>query len=196
MPTTRSKAAARATQPTLSFSSRSNKVTKPSITQSVKDSKNAKAEKLPAAVDVLTPSPPEDVSLPIPEPPATAELAIREQAQAEKGNRDELEEKATKISDAQLKKYWNAKENERKAPRVHQQELTMCDKILREFDLSSQFGPCIGIARTKRWRRANGLGLDPPIEVLAVLLREDSKTKGSAQKAYVDELMSSRYIID
>ena len=52
--------------------------------------------------------------------------------------------------------------------------------------------PCIGIQRTKRWKRALRLGLDPPIEVLAVLLKEDKKRKGDAEMAYVDELMGSK----
>ena len=77
----------------------------------------------------------------------------------------EAEEKALKITDVQIKRYWKKKEDERKAPRgpyhygllptslsptetgltrasliVHQQVLTMDDKILREFDLSYQFG--------------------------------------------------------
>jgi DNA polymerase delta subunit 4 len=80
---------------------------------------------------------------------------------------------------------------------VHQQDLTTHEKILRHFDLCSQYGPCIGIPRVKRWRRANGLGLNPPIEVLAVLMQEEkSKDKERLQRAYLDELMSSRYVID
>jgi DNA polymerase delta subunit 4 len=54
--------------------------------------------------------------------------------------------------------------------------------------------PCIGIARVKRWRRANTLGLNPPIEVLAVLLKESDKDKSRLQRAHIDELMSSRFI--
>jgi DNA polymerase delta subunit 4 len=82
---------------------------------------------------------------------------------------------------------------------VHQQDLSIHEKILRHFDLCSQYGPCIGIPRVKRWRRANTLGLNPPIEVLAVLTREEEKAKGKewlGQRAYLDELMSSRYVID
>jgi DNA polymerase delta subunit 4 len=54
--------------------------------------------------------------------------------------------------------------------------------------------PCIGIARVKRWRRANTLGLNPPIEVLAVLLKESDKDNSRLQRAHIDELMSSRFI--
>jgi DNA polymerase delta subunit 4 len=48
--------------------------------------------------------------------------------------------------------------------------------------------PCIGIARLKRWQRAQRLGLNPPVEVLAVLLKEDAK---GTQRAHMDELLNS-----
>jgi DNA polymerase delta subunit 4 len=103
--------------------------------------------------------------------------------------------RARKIKDTDLKRYWRAKESERKAPRVHQEDLPLHEKILREWDMSGQYGPCIGIARLKRWKRANMLSLNPPIEVLAVLLKEMDAGDGlKGQKAYVDELMSSRFV--
>lgn len=87
---------------------------------------------------------------------------------------------------------------------MHQEEINLREKILRHFDLSSQYGvcpvlpllngksanekPCIGIARLKRWRRAKSLDLHPPLEVLAVLLQDEEG--GVRQRAYVDELMS------
>jgi DNA polymerase delta subunit 4 len=98
---------------------------------------------------------------------------------------------------------------------VHQEGLSMNEKILRHFDLSSQYGvsylllcdifkaptsditcllqPCIGITRMERWKRANNLDLHPPIEVLAVLLQEEEKENSKAERAHVDELMSSRF---
>ena len=51
--------------------------------------------------------------------------------------------------------------------------------------------PCIGITRQKRWHRAERLGLAPPIEALAVLLKEEAEGNGSVQKAHLDELMSA-----
>ncbi|KAL1303563.1 hypothetical protein AAFC00_006932 [Neodothiora populina] len=108
-------------------------------------------------------------------------------------NGDE-EARARRVTDAQIKRYWQTKERERKAPRVHQEGLSVQDKLLREWDMSGQYGPCIGIARLKRWKRANMLNLDPPIEVLAVLLKQADKGSVNVQRAYVDELMSSRFI--
>ena len=54
--------------------------------------------------------------------------------------------------------------------------------------------PCIGIARLKRWKRANLLGLKPPIEVLAVLLKNVDAGDTNSQRAHVDELMNSRLV--
>jgi DNA polymerase delta subunit 4 len=47
----------------------------------------------------------------------------------------------------------------------------------------------------KRWTRANKLGLAPPIEVLAVLLKEEEKgNRTGIERAYVDELLSSQQV--
>ena len=54
--------------------------------------------------------------------------------------KSEAEEKGAKVSDAQVKRYWKSKEDERIAPRVHQRGLSVDEKILRHFDLSSQYG--------------------------------------------------------
>lgn len=59
------------------------------------------------------------------------------------------------------------------------------------------------MTRTNRWKRAFALGLEPPIEVLAVLLRADQGTKRDSggktmlkgrvgEMSIVDELMASR----
>ena len=71
----------------------------------------------------------------------------------------------------------------------------MNEKILRHFDLSSQYGPCIGIPRLRRWKRAYGLGLNPPVEVLAVLLREQKTNKGKGEMAYIDELAGGGVVL-
>lgn len=128
---------------------------------------------------------------------------------------DDEQERARKITETQIKKFWREKENARLVPRVHQQDLSVHEKVLREWDVSGEYGvsclqirpwmiilltnypqPCIGIARLKRWKRANVLGLKPPIEVLAVLLKEmdESDDGAKVQRAYVDSLMSSRFV--
>jgi DNA polymerase delta subunit 4 len=43
----------------------------------------------------------------------------------------------------------------------------------------------------KRWQRAERLGLNPPIEVLAVLLKEDEPSnKTMSNRAHMDEIMN------
>ncbi|KAF2148878.1 hypothetical protein K461DRAFT_282324 [Myriangium duriaei CBS 260.36] len=104
---------------------------------------------------------------------------------------------ALSIKPPKIKAYWRQKEQARLAPRVHQQDLTLSEKILREWDMSGQYGPCIGITREKRWRRARKLGLEPPMEVLAVLLGGldgDGAGKGAVEdRAHVDLLMGNRF---
>ncbi|KAH8425017.1 putative DNA polymerase delta subunit 4 [Aspergillus melleus] len=180
-------AAQRSGQSTLSFGSKS-RVTKPSATTPSQKSKDLDALTiLPGKPSHDAISEPEE-SPATPSEPHVAEIAVKDQAQTEiQQPLTEEEEKALKVTEQDLRQYWKKEEAKRRAPRVHQGELSLHEKILRLFDLSSQFGPCIGIARLKRWRRANMLGLNPPIEVLAVMLKQNDDTK---QRAYVDELMS------
>jgi len=43
----------------------------------------------------------------------------------------------------------------------------------------------------KRWQRAERLGLNPPVEVLAVLIKEEAKGEKGFERAHMDELMNS-----
>lgn len=52
----------------------------------------------------------------------------------------EAEVRAEKVTDAQIKKYWRDAENARIAKRVHQEDLSVGEKVLRYFDISSQYG--------------------------------------------------------
>ena len=133
MPTTRrSTGGARARtgpakgQSTISFAG---KVTK-SVPKDVKASIAA-----PAAAKIDVPErtkPKEEVEHPQPE-----EEEVVESVEPEK---TEAEVQAEKLSDTQINKYWKAIEKERKAPRVHQQGLSVHEKVLRYFDVSSQYG--------------------------------------------------------
>lgn len=128
MPPTRRKASnptstARAQQ-TLSFNSRSAKVTKSSIPASSKNlDKPTTVQLLKKAEETedAAPSPAlsEEVDAQIEDEPTTAELAIAQQAKKEVQviKRSAEEERAVKVSEAQIKRYWKGKEEERKAPR-------------------------------------------------------------------------------
>ncbi|PSR99217.1 DNA polymerase delta, subunit 4-domain-containing protein [Coniella lustricola] len=101
---------------------------------------------------------------------------------------------AQEISDKQVEKYWKGIQDVRIAKRVHQDSLTLSEKVLRYFDISSQYGPCTGVSRMKRWQRADRLGLHPPIEVLAVLLKEEQQGNADAEKSAIDHIMASTAI--
>ncbi|OCK90375.1 uncharacterized protein K441DRAFT_643633 [Cenococcum geophilum 1.58] len=180
------------TQSTLAFHGATNKVTKPtSGTRSQKKDSLAHPISSLQKADLSAPSDPEPTS------PTTVEAAILEQAAQEAAAQAVAltpeEEEASHVTEARIKKYWAAKEDARMAPRVHQQALGLHEKVLREWDTSGQYGPCIGVARMKRWKRAHRLGLNPPLEVLAVLLKEQEAQNIASQRAHVDELMNSRF---
>ncbi|OCT45239.1 DNA polymerase delta subunit 4 [Cladophialophora carrionii] len=234
MPRGRKSATARASSGGQSRLSFNNRVTKTSA-QAQRDEEVASAKKIsqiedslqqeqpePEVVDVAVKDEPElgptqqkienneqqETEQIVEEEPEPSKASARRRVKAVKG-KDEREIAAEKITDAQLRKYWQKEEDSRLAPRVHQETLPLHEKILRHFDLSSQYGPCIGVPRLTRWRRANTLGLQPPIEVLAVLLREEEggdakeemhygrkgRSQGCGKMAYIDELGSGRVVL-
>ncbi|PGH17091.1 hypothetical protein AJ80_04964 [Polytolypa hystricis UAMH7299] len=180
-------------QSTISFGAKS-KISKPT-------SGHLPGKKAKDVVDVVRSVSPEsakpvtsDIEEPAQEKPtpgsSRSELAVREQARVAIRQPKSAEDlKAETLTDKDIKLYWTKEEENRIAPRVHQEDLSLDEKILRHFDLSNQYGPCIGIARIKRWRRAHSINLNPPIEVLAVLLKEEAKGNAN-EKAYIDELLS------
>ncbi|KAJ4024341.1 hypothetical protein NW752_002911 [Fusarium irregulare] len=193
MPTTRRSARNRGAtakgQSTLSFS---NKVTKPVP-------KNAKKSIISPSVAKIDPSQlvkqkeAEDIVDKATVEPERIEVEeeVKEPEVAPLPEKSELELQAQKITDAQIKKYWKSIENQWTTPRLHQKGVSQSEKVLRYFDVSSQYGPCIGTPRMKRWKRADRLGLNPPIEVLAVLLKEESKGNDQIETAHMDEILNS-----
>lgn len=129
-------------QSTLAFHGASNKVTK-SGTRAQNAKKNiidqpAAKDTKPEVANVVTTDSTE---------PTTAEAAIIEQTEqevvAQQITSTPEEDEARKISEAKIKKYWADKEEERKAFRVHQNDLSIHEKVLREFDMSGQYGVSI-----------------------------------------------------
>ncbi|WWC87497.1 uncharacterized protein L201_002387 [Kwoniella dendrophila CBS 6074] len=47
--------------------------------------------------------------------------------------------------------------------------------VLRVFDLTSSYGPCVGITRLQRWERAKKWGLNPPEEIRDILTTEEGQ---------------------
>ncbi|KAH7155102.1 DNA polymerase delta, subunit 4-domain-containing protein [Dactylonectria estremocensis] len=172
------------------------------VTKSVpKDTKNAIMSPTVAKVKVPAPAKEEEpATVIIDEPeakdPEEQEVDEEDEHEAvpeveEAPATSEAELRAEQITDAQIKKYWKAIEDQWKSPRVHQQGLSLQEKVLRYFDVSSQYGPCIGTPRIKRWQRAERLGLNPPVEVLAVLLNEENKGVKNINTAHMDEILNS-----
>ncbi|TFA99452.1 DNA polymerase delta subunit 4 [Trichoderma ghanense] len=205
MPTTRRSAAASARgrpgpvkgQSTISFTGKVTKAVPKDLKKAASDSAIARTTipERPASKDAVNKEEEEKEAVEIvaeetdviEEPEEEAEPVVEHQVP----DKSEAELKAEKITDAQIKSYWSAVEKQRKAPRVHQENLDLAEKVLRYFDVSSQYGPCIGITRAKRWHRAERLGLKPPIEVLAVLVKEENKDHEEIETAHIDRIMNA-----
>lgn len=177
------RAAASKGQSTLSFN---HKVTKSGTT------KTGKTDKLSTPTATMV-EPERQAQTPTAEDVEEVEVEQPEEVPAAQPSveKSEAELRAEKVSDAQINRYWKGVEAARISKRVHQEDLSQAEKVLRYFDVSSQYGPCIGIPRAKRWYRAERLGLDPPIEVLAVLLKEEGHGKKEIERAAIDRLMES-----
>ncbi|OSS45008.1 hypothetical protein B5807_09361 [Epicoccum nigrum] len=185
--------ATKSQQSTLAFHGGANKVTKPGTrAQDAKKNLQSKGATKATKLEVI------DLEAVEQAKPTTVEADIIDQVEKEvaalETERNPDDEAARRITDAAIKKYWTAKEKQRTAPRIHQDDLSLHEKVLREFDMSSHYGPCTGIARLKRWKRAQRMELDPPIEVLAVLLKEQEsvRDKLAVQRSHVDELLNTR----
>lgn len=55
------------------------------------------------------------------------------------------------------------------------------EQLLKQFDLSSKYGPCIGMTRLERWERAKKLELCPPQEVYDIL-HKACRSESAAQE--------------
>ncbi|ESZ90231.1 hypothetical protein SBOR_9385 [Sclerotinia borealis F-4128] len=200
MPTTRRSSgfgpAQKGTQKTLSFSN-SSKITKASTPSSTLKPKSSLTNLTDLSSLPSKPSPPSstETASPIASPTTTPKPTIAQQPRPKTAEQEQQIQLALKITDAKIRKYWKGREELRLSPRVHQRHLEISEKVLREWDCMSQFGPAIGIPRTQRWHRASKLGLNPPIEILAVLLKEEAKKNKAVERAYVDELMGAKGII-
>ena len=52
------------------------------------------------------------------------------------------------------------------------------EEALRQFDMDTSYGPCIGITRLRRWERAAAMGLRPPPRVRDLVLRRHRNGDG------------------
>jgi len=107
-------------------------VTKPEVVDVTSNDSKTQSQQAPAI----------DISEPAAQALQTAEPEeeLDDDAESEANVEKELEKKALALPESKIKAYWAGKEKERKAPRVHQKDLTMREKMLREFDMSSRYG--------------------------------------------------------
>jgi DNA polymerase delta subunit 4 len=123
-------------QSTLAFhNTSSNKVTKPGVrTSSTKNllTETAKKSEKPDVADLVVQEE---------EEPTTAEAAIIEQTEQvqQQAQSTPEEEEARKITAKRIQAYWKL-ESQSQAPRAHQKDLSLDEKILRKFDMSGQYG--------------------------------------------------------
>lgn len=122
-------------QATLSFNHR---VTK-SVPKSAKNLSSTPASS-PLAKHVINVEP--DVKNEAVEVPEEVQVEEPKQAEPEP-EKTEVELRADKISDRQISQYWRDIENERRTKRLHQEDLSLAEKILRYWDVSSQYGVCV-----------------------------------------------------
>ncbi|KAI1156544.1 hypothetical protein F4825DRAFT_403088 [Nemania diffusa] len=135
-------------QATLSFNHR---VTK-SVPKSAKDLSSTTAPS-PLATHVIHAEP--DVK-------DEADTDVEEKVQVEEPKevvpereKTEAELRADKITDRRISQYWRNIENERRTKRLHQKDLSLAEKILRYWDVSSQYGVCIHRALSIPQRNTN-----------------------------------------
>ncbi|KAM5541369.1 hypothetical protein V8D89_004923 [Ganoderma adspersum] len=89
----------------------------------------------------------------------------------------EPEREPLKLSDKRWRKlYGAAREKSDHLEPVHGNGQSMVHHILRVFDLSYEYGPCVGVSRLDRWERAYALGLNPPPEVKEILITKEGTT--------------------
>lgn len=140
------KGASGSKQSTLSFN---NRVTKHSVAKPTGKGLIAPAKPTAkdAAAAVLTPPPTSPPTEKVEEEQPVVDGEEEEETdeakaavQLDEEKRPDVEIRAETVTDTQIKKYWRDAEAARIAKRVHQEDLSVGEKVLRYFDISSQYG--------------------------------------------------------
>ena len=120
-------------QSTISFASR--------VTKAVpKDAKKAALADPPKKANVKATPPLKDEAEETPAEELSAEEAEPLEEVTPDEEKSEAELRAEQVSDREIAGYWAGVESQRIAPRVHQEDVTLSEKVLRYFDVSSQYG--------------------------------------------------------
>ncbi|KZV81731.1 DNA polymerase delta, subunit 4 [Exidia glandulosa HHB12029] len=105
-----------------------------------------------------------------------------------RGFDEEAEE--LKLNDAQwlAPLAWANAKTEKKST-IHSKSQNKIDHILRVFDNSHEYGPCVGLTRMQRWERAQNMGMDPPQEIRDILLtRQGAEETRYSQTCFYGEV--------
>ncbi|KAF6761813.1 DNA polymerase delta, subunit 4-domain-containing protein [Ephemerocybe angulata] len=146
------------------------------------DEFKAKAEAKPAQVVEKRQTRAAKAKAAVPEPKVLAVPAKAEPVEAKPVKKEEVLEGVESRPSLNVKdKAYNKISSETKqkmdhAPPIHGKDLNRIDDILRVFDLSYEYGPCIGMSRLERWERAQTLGLNPPKDVYDILMTKEGLT--------------------
>ncbi|KAG1774158.1 DNA polymerase delta, subunit 4-domain-containing protein [Suillus placidus] len=75
------------------------------------------------------------------------------------------------------KNYAHVREKTGHLEPIHAEGQNKIHQILRVFDMSYEYGPCVGMSRLERWERAASFGLNPPDEVRQILSTREGVEK-------------------
>lgn len=130
---------AKSQQSTLAFHGGANKVTKAGVrAQDAKKNLLSKTATKTTKPEVINLEAVEEAK------PTTVEADIIDQTEkevaAQKVESSPEDEAARRVTNVVIKRYWTAKEKQRLALRVHQDGLSLHERVLREFDMSGQYG--------------------------------------------------------
>jgi DNA polymerase delta subunit 4 len=70
------------------------------------------------------------------------------------------------------------------------------EEALRQFDMDTSYGPCIGVTRLRRWDRAAAMGLSPPQHVRDLILLRRHHHGGSSSSFKISNDSSSKLLDD
>jgi len=69
--------------------------------------------------------------------------------------------------------YINAVKQNDSVHLIHAKGQSKIHHILRVFDNTYDYGPCVGVTRLERWERAKEMGLNPPDEIREILMTQE-----------------------
>ncbi|KAK9480022.1 DNA polymerase delta, subunit 4-domain-containing protein [Lipomyces japonicus] len=98
---------------------------------------------------------------------------------------DETVGKRLNFADSKFEAYLATHQAVNHVAPIHQEGVTVVERILKHFDLTEQYGPTVGMTRLQRWQRASKLGLSPPEIVHEILISRDGRENDNLKQGYL-----------